>query len=64
MLWRYWEQLPPPGDQAGGALPRQPVAPVDGDGDTRVGRFDDAPLKDDPGPQATAAHHRTADQRA
>ena len=26
--WRYWEELPPPGDQAAGGSPRKPVAPV------------------------------------
>jgi hypothetical protein len=48
VFWRYWEELPPPGTQAGGASPRQPVLPVDGDG-SRVSRFDDAPLEDDLG---------------
>lgn len=47
--WRYWEQLPPPGDQAAGGSPRMPVAPVGGDRSDRVGRFDDAPLEDDLG---------------
>jgi hypothetical protein len=48
VFWRYWEQLPPE-DQAGEAATRQPLAPVDGDGRTRAGRFDDAPLQDDLG---------------
>ena len=47
--WRYWEELPPPGDQAGEAGARQPAAQVDGDGHTRASRFDDAPLLDDLG---------------
>lgn len=49
VFWRHWEELPPPGDQAGEATPRQPVAPVDGNGRIRAGRFDDAPLQDDLG---------------
>ena len=49
MVWRYWEELPPPEDQAGEAATRQPVAPLDGDGRTGTGRFDDAPLQDDLG---------------
>jgi hypothetical protein len=48
VFWRYWEQLPPE-DQAGESAMRQPVAPLDGDGRTRDGRFDDAPLQDDLG---------------
>jgi hypothetical protein len=48
VMWRYWEQLPPPGEQAGGVAPRQPVLP-DGNGRYRAGRFDEAPLDDDLG---------------
>ena len=47
--WRYWEQLPPPGDQAAGGSPRKPVAPAGRDGSARAGRFDDAPLENDLG---------------
>lgn len=47
--WRYWEELPPPGDQAAGGSPRKPAAPADGDGSARAGRFDDAPLENDLG---------------
>jgi hypothetical protein len=56
VVWRHWEQLPP-GDQAGEAAPLRPVAPLDGDGRARAGRFDDAPLQDDLGlkPQPSIA---------
>lgn len=47
--WLYWEQLPPPGDQATGDSPRKPLAPAGGDDSARAGRFDDAPLLDDLG---------------
>jgi hypothetical protein len=47
VIWRHWEQLPPPGDQAAGGEPRQPLSPPDGR--DRTGRFDDAPLKEDLG---------------
>jgi len=47
VIWRHWEQLPPPGDQAAGADPRQPLSPPDSR--DRTGRFDDAPLKEDLG---------------
>ena len=47
--WRYWEELPPPGDQAASGSPRKPAAPAGGDGSARVGRFDDAPLENDLG---------------
>ncbi len=47
--WRYWEQLPQPGDQAATGSPRKPVAPAGGDGSARTGRFDDAPLENDLG---------------
>jgi hypothetical protein len=47
--WRHWEQLPPPGAQADGIPSRQPLAPLDEDGRTQAGRFDDAPLQDDLG---------------
>jgi hypothetical protein len=49
VFWRYWEELPPPGDQAAGASPRQSVLPGDGVGRSRADRFDDAPLQDDLG---------------
>ena len=49
VFWRHWEELPQPADQAAGATPRQPVAPIDGDSRTRAERFDDAPLQDDLG---------------
>jgi hypothetical protein len=48
VMWRYWEQLPPPGEQAGVVAPRQPAFP-DGDGRYRAGRFDEAQLEDDLG---------------
>jgi len=48
VIWRHWEQLPPP-EQAGGVAPRQPLAPADGTGGNLGGRFDDAPLQDDLG---------------
>lgn len=47
VIWRHWEQLPPPGDQAAGGQPRQPLSPPDGHDHT--GRFDDAPLTEDLG---------------
>jgi hypothetical protein len=49
VLWRHWEELPPPGDQAAEGSPRQPMLPGNGDGRDRLGRFDDAPLEDDLG---------------
>jgi hypothetical protein len=49
VVWRYWEQLPPPGDQAAGVEPRQPVSPAAGDGRGRSVRFDDAAPEDDLG---------------
>ena len=49
VMWRYSEQLPPPGDLVTDVASRQPVRPTDGDGHHRTGRFDDAPLQDDLG---------------
>jgi hypothetical protein len=49
VIWRYWEQLPPPGDQAAGAGASQPLSPPDADGRDRTDRFDQAPLQDDLG---------------
>lgn len=47
--WHYWEQLPPPGGQAGNVSTRKPATPAGGNDSTRVVRFDDAPLRDDLG---------------
>ena len=47
VIWRHWEQLSPPGDQAAGGEPRQPLSPPDGHDHTV--RFDDAPLTEDLG---------------
>jgi hypothetical protein len=47
VVWRYWEELPPPGDQAAGGPISQPALP--GAGGSPAGRFDDAPLEDDLG---------------
>lgn len=47
VIWHHWEQLPPPGDQAAGGEPREPLSPPDGH--DRTGRFDDAPLTEDLG---------------
>ena len=47
VIWRHWEQLPPPGDQAAGGELRQPLSPPGGR--DRAGRFDDAPLTEDLG---------------
>lgn len=47
VIWRYWEQLPPPGDQAAGADPPRPLSPSGGYGRGRTGRFDDAAPEDD-----------------
>jgi hypothetical protein len=47
VIWHHWEQLPPPGDQAAGGEPREPLSPPDGY--DRTGRFDDAPLTEDLG---------------
>jgi hypothetical protein len=49
VVWRYWEELPPPGDQAAGGAGQQPAVPGGGRGGHPVGRFDDAPLADDLG---------------
>jgi hypothetical protein len=47
--WHYWEQLPPPGDQAASDSPRKRLAPTGRDRSAQAGRFDDAPLMDDLG---------------
>jgi hypothetical protein len=49
VVWRHWEQLPPPGDEAAEAGPGRPLLPSDSGGRDRTGRFDDAPLQDDLG---------------
>lgn len=45
--WRYWEPLPPPGDEAAGGLPRRPAPSAPSDGQGRGVRFDDAAPEDD-----------------
>ena len=47
VTWHYWEQLPPPGDQAAGGEPRRPVSPGAGDGGGQSVRFDDAAPEDE-----------------
>jgi hypothetical protein len=49
VVWRYWEELPPPRDEAAGAGPREPVPAADGYGRGRTARFDDAAPEDDLG---------------
>jgi hypothetical protein len=49
VVWRYWEQLPP-WDQAAGGASGRPWSPLAPQGSyDHTGRFDDVPLKEDLG---------------